>query len=333
VDEIWVVLEQEQGELDDVSWEIVGQGRELADRLNQRLCAVIMGSEISALGEVLNHRGVDEAYLLDSPNLGTYSPELYLQSLSKLIQECVPQVVLFSATPNGSDLSSRVAAKLRIGLVSDCVAFDLDEKGLLLQSKPTHKAKVCSTIVSPHVKPQLATIRPGTMEVKDLHSAKETKVTKMSPRLDTSKCSIRAAGFIKTDPLALPVEEADVIVAGGRGVGSGENFRLLEEVARAFEGTVGASRVAVDNRWVPRERQVGQSGKTVKPKLYIACGISGSSHHVLGMKDSEIIVAINTDPDAPIIKLADVAILGDLLEIVPAITSEIAQQREAREKK
>ena len=333
MDEIWVVLEQEEGELDDVSWEIVGQGRELADRLSQRLCAVIMGSDISALGEVLDHSGVDEAYLLDSPNLGSYSPELCTQALSKLIQERAPQIVLLGATANGSDLASRVAAKLRIGLVSDCIAFDLDEGGLLLQSKPTHKAKVCSTIVSPHVKPQLATLRPGTAEVKDMHSPKEIKITKMSPRLDTSICSIRAGGFIRTDPVALPVEEADVIVAGGRGVGSGENFRLLEEVARAFEGTVGASRVAVDNRWVPRERQVGQSGKTVKPKLYIACGISGSSHHVLGMKDSETIVAINTDPNAPIFKLADVAILGDLLEVVPAITSEIAQQKGARETK
>ena len=333
MDEIWVALEQEQGELDDVSWEIVGQGRELADKLSQRLCAVVMGSDLSALGEVLNHSGVDEAYMLDSPNLGTYSPELYAQALSRLIQERAPQIVLLGATPNGSDLASRVAAKLRIGLVSDCVALDVDEKGLLLQSKPTHKAKVCSTIVSPHVKPQLATIRPGTMEVKDLHSPKEIEITEISPQLDMSTCSIRITGSVRIDPVTLPVEEADVIVAGGRGVGSGENFRLLEEVARAFEGTVGASRVAVDNRWVPRERQVGQSGKTVKPKLYIACGISGSSHHVLGMKDSEIIVAINTDPDAPIFKLADVAILGDLLEVVPAITSEIAQQKGDRETK
>ena len=184
MDEIWVVLEQEQGELDDVSWEIVGQGREIADKLSQRLCAVIMGSDISALGEVLNHSGVDEAYMLDSPDLATYSPELYAQALSKLIQERAPQIVLLGATPNGSDLASRVAAKLRIGLVSDCVAFDLDEKGLLLQSKPTHKAKVCSIIISPYVKPQLATIRPGTMEVKDFHSPKKIEITEISPQPD-----------------------------------------------------------------------------------------------------------------------------------------------------
>jgi len=333
MDQIWVVLEHEEGELDDVSWEIVAQGREVADKLNQRLCAVLMGSNIAAVGECLNHSGVDEAYLLDAPDLGTYSPELYTQALSKLIQERGPQTVLFGATPNGSDLASRVAAKLRIGLVSDCVALDLDEEGLLLQNKHTHKGKVCSTIISPQARPQLATVRPDTIEVKDLHSAKEMKVTKIPPQLDISKCSIKVTGSIRIDPVALPVEEADVIVAGGRGVGSGENFQLLEDAARAFGGTVAATRIAIDNRWVPRERQVGQSGTTVMPKLYIACGISGASHHVMGMKDSGFIVAINTDHDAPIFKLADVGIVGDLLHVVPAITNEVGQRREAREKK
>lgn len=333
MDEIWAVLEQEQGELDDLSWEIMGQGREIADRLKRRLCAVVMGSNISALSEHLNHSGVDEVCLLDAPDLGRYSTELYTQALSKLIQERVPQVVLFGATPNGSDLASSVAAKLRIGLVSDCVAFDVDEEGLLLQSKHTHKGKVCSTITSPYSKTQLTTLKPGTIEVEDFQSTKEIKVTKISPQLDISQCSIRHTGSIRIDTVTLPLEEVDVIVAGGRGVGSGENFKILEEAARALGGTVGASRVAIDNRWVPRERQVGQSGKTVKPKLYIACGISGSSHHVMGMKDSEIIVAINTDPDAPIFKLADVGIVGDLLQVVPAITAEIGQRRRAKETK
>ena len=333
MDEIWVVLEQEQGELDDVSWEIVGQGIEIADKLSQRLCAAVMGGNISALGEVLNHSGVDEVYLLDAPNLGSYSPELYTQALSRLIQERAPQIVLFGATPNGSDLASRVAAKLGIGLVSDCIAFDLDEQGLLIQEKSTHKGKVCSTIISPHIRPQLATLRPGTIEVKDLHSTKEMKVTNISPRLDTGKCSIRSTGSIRIDPVTLPVEEADVIVAGGRGVGGVENFGILEALARALGGTIGASRVAIDSRWVPRARQVGQSGKTVKPKLYIACGISGASHHVLGMKDSEMIVAINTNPDAPIFKLTDVGIVGDLLQVAPAVTTEIRQQKAAKEKK
>jgi len=331
MDELWVVLEQEEGELDDVSWEIVGQGREVSDRLNQRLCAVVMGSNIAAVGECLNDSGVDEAYLLDAPDLDTYSPELYTQALSKLIQDHAPQIVLCGATPNGSDLASRVAAKLRIGLVSGCVALDLDEEGSLLQSKHTHEGKVCSTIISPRVRPQIATVKPGAIESKGFHSTKRAKMTTISPQLDIDTCSIKYTGSVRIDPVTLPVEEAEVIVAGGRGVGSVENFRLLEELARAFGGTIGASRVATDNRWVPRERQVGESGKTVKPKLYIACGISGAYHHVGGMKDSEIIVAINTDPDAPIFKLADASIVGDLLQVVPAITSEI--RREARKTK
>ena len=240
---------------------------------------------------------------------------------------------MFGATPNGNDLAARVAAKLKTGLVSDCIALDIDPKGLLVQEKPTHKGKVCSTIVSPRLRPQLATLRPEAMDIQPIQSTREMTMTKISPRLDTDKCAIRFIESIRIDPVTLPVEEADIIVSGGRGVGSLENFRILEETARALGGTIGASRVAIDNRWVPRQRQVGQSGKTVKPKLYLACGISGASHHVLGMKDSETIVAINTDPDAPIFKLADVGIVEDLRRILPAVTTEIHQRKAAKETK
>jgi len=333
VDDIWVVLEQVQGELDDIYREIVGAGRELADLLSRRLYAVVLGSNLAALGESLNHSGLDELVLLDDPALGSYAPELYTQALSYLIQERTPQIVLLGATPNGSDLASRVSAKLRIGLVSDCVAFDLDEEGLFVQHKPTHKGKVCSSIISPRVKPQIATLRPGILEEKDLQFSQEIKVTRISPRLNQGECAIRFNDLIRIDPVTLPVEEADVIVAGGRGVGSAGNFSILEETARVLGGTIGATRVAVDSRWVSRERQVGQSGKTVKPKLYLACGISGASHHVLGMKDSELIVAINTNPDAPIFKVADIGIVGDLLQVLPAVTSEIRQRQAAKEAK
>jgi electron transfer flavoprotein alpha subunit len=333
MDEIWAVLERYEDELDDLSWEIVAQGREIADRLNQRLCAVIIGSNISSVADSLNHRGVDQAYLLDDPGLGTYTPELHAQALSNFIQECGPRMVLWAATPNGSDLAARTAARLGLGLVSDCIAIEVGKEGSLLHYKPTHKEKVCSTVISLHARPQLATVRPGSVEVKDLYSTKEIEVTTISPKVDPSKCAIRATGMIKTDPLNLPVEEADIIVSGGRGVGSKDNFRLLEEAASILGGTIGGSRIAIDNRWIPRERQIGQSGRTVKPKLYIACGISGASHHVMGMKDSEFIVAINTDPGSPIFRLADVKIIGDLLQVLPAITNEIHKQKEASKRK
>jgi len=333
MDETWIVLEQNEGELDDISWEIVTQGRGIAARLNQRLCAVVMGHNISAVGESLNNSGVDEVYLLDDPNLDTYSPEAYTQVLSELIQERAPQIVLCGATSNGNDLASRVAAKLGIGLVSDCISLDVGEEGFLLHYKPTYKEKVCSKIISPDNRPQLATVRPGMVEIIDFPTIKGVQVTKISPKLDPSKYCIRTTDLRKTDPVNLPVEEAEVIVSGGGGVGSEENFRLLEEVARSLGGTVGASRIAIDNRWVSRDRQIGQSGRTVKPKLYIACGISGASHHIMGMKDSKFIVAINTDPNAPIFKLSDVGIVGDLLQVVPAITSEIGQRKGASETK
>jgi electron transfer flavoprotein alpha subunit len=333
MDEIWAVLERYEGELDDLSWEIVAKGREIADRLNQRLCAVIIGSNISSVADSLNHRGVDQAYLLDDPDLGTYTPELHAQALSNFIQERGPRMVLWAATPNGSDLAARTAARLGLGLVSDCIAIDVGKEGSLLHYKPTHKEKVCSTVISPHARPQLATVRPGSVEVKDLYSTNEIEVTTISPKLDPSKCAIRATGMIRTDPVNLPLEEADIIVSGGRGVGSKDNFRLLEEAASVLGGTIGGSRIAIDNRWIPRERQIGQSGRTVKPKLYIACGISGASHHVMGMKDSEFIVAINTDPGSPIFRLADVKITGDLLQVLPAITNEIHRQKEASKRK
>ena len=333
MDETWAVLEQYEGELENISWEMVAQAREIADKLKQRLCAVIMGRSISSVADSLNHSGVDEAYLLDDPNLGTYSPELHAHALSKFIQQRAPRIVLWAATPNGSDLAARVAARLGTGLVTDCIAFEIGEEGSLLHYKPTHKEKVCSTIMSPHTRPQLATVRPGTTEVKDVHSTKEIKSTKISPQLDVSTLPIRVTGLIKADPVSLPVEEADIIVSGGGGVGSEENFRLLEEAARALGGTIGASRIAIDNRWVPRERQIGQSGRTVKPKLYIACGISGASHHIMGMKDSGFIVAINTDPHAQIFRLADVGIVGDILQVVPAITSEINKLKGANDTK
>ena len=333
MDEIWAVLEQEQGELDDISWELIAQARQLALKKGLRVCTVLMGSGISALVEVLDQKGVDELYLLDAAEFDSYSPELSTQALVTLIKDRSPWTVLLGATPNGSDLASRLAARLGTGLVSDCIALEVDEQGLLIQQKPTHKGKVCSSIVSTESKPQIATIKPGAIELKDFQSDKKLKVSKISVELDAEKCSISRSDFIRIDPVTLRVEDADIVVSGGRGVGSLENFQILEDLARVLGGTIGASRVAIDNRWAPRVRQVGQSGKTVKPKLYMACGISGASHHVLGMKDSEVIVAINTDPDAPIFKVADMGIVGDLLQVLPAITTEIHQRKVAKETK
>lgn len=320
------MAEQKGGVLPEASLELVSEGRRLADKLGQELCAVVMGSEISALGVQLARHGADKVYVLDSPSLARYCGELFAQAASELIRDRRPEVLLLSTTPVGEDLAPRLAASLRTGLASDCVALSLNQDGLLLLTKPTHGGRVHSTIICPSARPQIATVRPGETKVKSPEPRKGEIIT-LSPRLHQDRTGTRVVGFIEADPKTLSLEEAEIIVSGGRGMGSAQNFRLLEELADALGGSVAGSRMAVDAGWVPADRLVGQTGKMVAPELYIACGISGAPHHALGMKGSRAIVAINKDRYAPIFKLADIGIVGDVVEVVPAITHQLRQMK------
>ncbi len=320
---VWVLAEHRQGQLADISLQLVSGGRQLADMLKEDVCAIVAGSENRELADTLASYGADKVYFLDSPQLLRYSGELYVDALSQLIEDESAGIFLCGATLAGRDLAPRLAARLKTGLVTNCVALAMEGEGSLITTKATYGGKVYTKVAYLAPKPHLVTVRPDVFEIKKSSKVKEPEIISLTPRFNGKEPRIKTAGFVKGDPKTIGIEEAEMIVAGGRGVGSADNFRVLEELAEVLGASVAASLQAVDAGWVSSARQVGQTGKVVAPRLYIACGISGASYHTLGMKDSETIIAINTDRHAPIFKLADVGIVGDVLEVVPAITNQL----------
>jgi electron transfer flavoprotein alpha subunit len=319
---IWVLAEYDEGGLSDVSLELLSEGRRFADKFGDELSAVLVGHDNPALVNRLSEHGADRVYLVDSPLLDN-SVELQAQALSSLVREQKPRILLCGVTSFGRDIAARLAAALKAGLASNCTALDLSEDGLLLQTKPVYRERASATLICPTARPQIATVVPGVMDIKRAKIAKQAEVIRVDPRLDSSVPCAKVVRFVKGDPKTMSLDEAPIIVSGGRGVGSRENFQLLEKLAGVLGGVVAGSRIAVDEGYIPSTKQVGQTGKTVTPKLYIACGISGSVYHTMGMKDSKTIVVINKDRNAPMFNMADLGIVGDLLEIVPAITNEI----------
>ena len=323
---IWVVAEQRQGELQEISLELVCWGRKIADKLNEELCAVVFGKDTAGIAATLSHYGADKVYVINDSSLRGYPPEAYTVALSTLIIEQAPRIVLCGATSFGKDLASRLAARLKTGLASDCTAFSVNDDGLLLPVRPVYGGQLDATVISSGAKPQIATVRPGIVDVKPSKIERKAEVITVDSQPATT--SSRIVGFVKADPRTVSLDEAEIIVAGGGGIGSNEDFQLLDELAELLGGCVGASRVPVDQGWVPMEKQIGQTGMTVAPKLYIACGISGSIYHTMGMKDSKVIVAINKDRNAAIFKLADMGIVGDCREVLRAIIHRLRETLE-----
>ncbi len=321
---VCVLAEQRGGQLQEVSLELVSEGRKLADKLGEQLSAVVVGSDIAELAQPLIHLGADKVWLLDSPLLATYCPEFYTDALAHLIETNRPTIVLSGDTAIGQDLAPRLAARLKTGLVTECTALSLDQEGLVVLTKPSYGGKASSIVVCPKARPQMATVKPGIMDTGTPDPSLTAEVVKLTPEC-SGELKTKVVDFIKADPKTISLSEAESIVAGGGGTGSTENWRLIEELAEALGASVAASRVAVDARWAGSDRQVGQTGKTVNPKLYIACGISGAIQHTMGMKDAKMIIAINKDRNAPIFKMADVSIVGDLMEIVPAIIQRLRE--------
>lgn len=319
---VWVLAEQRAGQLQEVSLELVSEGRKLADKLGEQLCAVIAGSDIAELAQPLVHLGADKVWLVDSPLLASYCPELYTDALVQLMEANCPAIVLSGDTAIGQDLAPRLAARMKTGLVTECTALSLDQEGLVSQTKPSYGGKASSTVVCPKARPQMATVKPGIMDIGVPDPSRTAEVVRITPEF-SGEFKTRVLDFIKADPKTVSITEAESIVAGGGGAGKVENWQLIEELAEALGASLAASRVAVDAGWVTSDRQIGQTGKTVSPRLYIGCGISGAIQHTMGMKDSKLIIAINKDRNAPIFKLADVKVVGDLLEIVPAITQQL----------
>ena len=322
---VWLIAEHKQGRLEDISLQLASGGRQLADKLGENVHVIVVGSNNREFADTLASYGADEVYFLDSPLLLTYSAELYVEALSELFKDKNAGVVLCGNTLVGRDLAPRLAARLKTGLVSGCIALEIDSEGSLLQTKPTYGGKVYTKLICPIDKLQLVTINPGVMEIQKSGIVKSPKIISIAPRFAGVEPRMKTTSLIKGDPKTIDVEEAEIIVAVGRGLGNASNLPLLEELAEVLGASIAASLPAVDAGWVSSGRQVGQTGKTVASRLYIACGISGSPYHTLGMKDSETVIAINTDRHAPIFKLADLGIVGDMLEVVRAITNRLKE--------
>ncbi len=320
---VCVLAEQKEGQIEAASLETLSCGRQLADDLGGRVVAVVAGSDSRELAGVLASYGADEVFLLDSPQLLEYNAELCVEALCGLIKDENPDVFLCGATLTGRDIAPRVAARLGTGLVSECISLAINQEGRLSGTKLTHGGMVSSTILCPASGPQMATVKPGIMTIARQDTARKVEIKIITPELGRSESRIRLKGVVKADPDKISLDEADVIVAGGKGVASRENFQLLEEMAGQLGGIVAGSLGAIDEGWLPRKKLVGQTGTTVAPKLYIACGISGSVYHVLGMKDSGFVIAINKDRNAPIFKVADMSIIGDATEIISAIIEQL----------
>lgn len=326
---VWVFAEQREGELQKVSLELLGEGRRIADELGVKLTALLLGNNIEALAKTLAEHGADEVLVADDKNLEHYTTDAYTKVICDLANERKPGILFVGATFIGRDLGPRIAARLSTGLTADCTSIDVEvENGDLLATRPAFGGNLMATIACPEHRPQMATVRPGVF-AKITTDGTNCNIEKVEVKLADSDVRTKVLEIIKAKKDIIDIAEADFIVSGGRGVGSKENFKLLEELAEALEGTVAGSRAAVENGWIEGAYQVGQTGKTVRPQIYIACGISGAIQHVAGMQDSDLIIAVNKDDSAPIMKIADYAIVGDLTKVVPELIAQVKEIKSA----
>jgi len=321
---VWVFAEQRNGKVNPVSYELLGEGRKLAQASGCELSVILLGWRIKDKAEELIQRGADRVYLVDSPQLKDFLVEGYTQALVELIREYRPEIVLGGATTLGRSLIPRVATKLRTGLTADCTGLEVDsENGFLLQTRPAFGGNIMATIICPNHRPQMATVRPKVTREAPADQKRDGEVILKEIKSDRLSSSTRLLRAVKEEGETANIAEADIIVSGGRGLGDPSNFALIEELAKTLEGAVGASRAAVDAGWIPYSHQVGQTGKTVCPKLYFACGISGAIQHLVGMQSAKVIVAVNKDPEAPIFKVATYGMVGDLFQVIPALIKRI----------
>ncbi len=324
--DVWVFCEQKNGVVQSVAYELLGKGKELADTLNVKLCGVLLGEDMKKASQDVIHRGCDKVYLVDSPKLKHYQAEPYSKVLIKLIKQYKPEIVLCGATSTGRSLISRVAIGIHAGLTADCTGLEIDKKErLLLQTRPAFGGNIMATIICPNHRPQMATVRHKVMKEAEVNPHHKGKIIENSFNEDTYLSRTKLLDIVEEIEETVNLTEADVIVSGGRGLQNPENFKIIEDLAKVLGGAVGASRAAVDSGWKTYSHQVGQTGKTVCPKTYIACGISGQIQHLVGMQSSDIIVAINKDPHAPIFNVATYGIVEDLFEVVPELTKKFKE--------
>lgn len=319
---VWAVTEQRDGALRKISYELVSEGRRLADKLGQKLTAVVIGSSMKEKAKELAQYGADRIIVADDPRLGQYTTDAYVDVIGQLIKAEEPSVVLMGASVQGKDFSARLAGRLGVGMAQDCTAFDI-ENGGLTATRPVYAGKAYATVGFENSFPQMATARPNVMSVLAPDAGRSAELVDAKFTLDDAALKTKVAEAIKDASGKVDLTEADKIVSGGRGMKGPENFKILEDLADVIGASVGASRSAVDAGWRPHRDQVGQTGKVVSPNLYVACGISGAIQHLAGMSTSKVIVAINKDAEAPIFQKADFGVVGDLFDVVPALTEAV----------
>jgi len=317
---VWVWVEQFNSEAGSISWEMVGQGRTLADELETDLTACVLGHNVEEIAKQAIEYGADRVLLVDDPTLEAYRTEPYTAVLVGLVQEYKPEIFLLGASARGRDLAGAVATELRTGLTADCTGLTIEpETSNLLQTRPAFGGNIMATIICPNYRPQMSTVRHRVFEMPNPDPNRTGEIVRKSAILSESDIASKVVDFIVQEG-DVNLADAMIIVSGGRGVKGPEGFEPIRELAAVLGGAMGASRAAVDAGWIPYAHQVGQTGRTVRPDLYIACGISGAIQHLAGMQTSRVIVAINKDPEAPIFNVADYGIVGDLFEIVPMLT-------------
>ncbi|MCD8324079.1 MAG: electron transfer flavoprotein subunit alpha/FixB family protein [Clostridiales bacterium] len=324
---IWVYIETENGIAKNVGYELLAPGRMMADKLNSQLVAVILGKNVDAVAKDAIAYGADQAIVVEGDEYDVYNTDVQSYAIETLIRKYTPFIVLYGATNNGRDVAPRVACAAHTGLTADCTGLDIDENGLLASTRPAFGGNLMATISCPDHRPQMSTVRPGVFKKPEADSSRTGEIIREDIHIDPAAIRVHLLERVKEVAEAVHLEEADIIVSGGRGLGNPDNFALIRDLADAMGGVVGASRAAVDAGWIPHAHQVGQTGKTVTPKIYVAVGISGAIQHLAGMSGSDTIIAINRDPEAPIFSVADYGIVGDLFEVVPALVSAIKAKK------
>lgn len=321
---VWVFAEQRDGAITPVVIELLGEGRKLADEIGVNLCAILLGKNVDSMAKELVAYGADTVYTADDELLEKFTTDAYTKVITDAINEFKPEIVLYGATHIGRDLAPRIASRVSTGLTADCTKLEIDpDDKKLKQTRPAFGGNIMATIICPNTRPQMSTVRPGVMEKAEKNHSRDGKIVPMSFNLSKDDIRVEVIKTVKTKKDLVSLTDANIIVSGGLGMGSPEGFEMLKQLADKLGGVVGASRAAVDAGWIDHSHQVGQTGTTVKPNLYIACGISGAIQHLAGMQNSDFIIAINKNETAPILDIADYGIVGDVKDIVPLLTEKL----------
>ena len=323
--DVWVYVEHKEGAYTPMSYELFGIGKKLAGDLGANLCAFVIGENTDELAKEAGYYGASKVYAVDGPVFKTFRAEAYAKAAVSLVNKYKPDIVLYRATSQGADLSTACAASLETGLGSDAIGLEIDADKIMKMTRAAFGGSYLVTVANSKTKPQMATVRPKVFAMSERDTSMSCDVVKETVDVAEDSLNTKVLEFVQAATVVNLVE-ADIIVSGGRGVGKPEGFKILQDLANALGGALGASRAAVDSGWIPQEHQVGQTGKTVKPKIYIACGISGAIQHLAGMRTSDCIVAINKDAEAPIFKIASYGIVGDYNQVVPKLIEEFKKR-------